>query len=170
VSGRRRATADSGKPAFELRRARPSDAAELVRLFRRFYREEAFARTAIAAVPRTLACVLRRKETAAFVAEAGGLVVGAAAMSTAYGLEVGLYGEIEDIYVLPRWRRRGVASALVEACLAWARARGCHDVEIVLTPHAQAKEGLAARYAKRGFQSSGRVIWYKDLPKRNRRR
>lgn len=124
----------------------------------------------MAGVPRTLAGVLRRKDTAAFVAEAGGRIVGAAAMSTAYGLEVGLYAEIEDIYALPEWRSRGIASALVEACLAWAKRRGCHDVEIVLTPHAQAKKGLAAWYAKRGFADSGRVIWYRELPKPKRRR
>jgi GNAT superfamily N-acetyltransferase len=114
--------------------------------------------------------VLRRRDTAAFVAEAQGVIVGAAALSTAYGLEVGLYAELEDLYVLPAWRGRGVASALVEACLAWAARRGCHDVEIVLTQHAQAKKGLAAWYARRGFENSGRVIWYRELPKRKRRR
>jgi aminoglycoside 6'-N-acetyltransferase I len=158
------------RATFKVRRARRADAAALVKLFRRFYREERFPGEAIARVPQTLARVLRRKDTAAFVAEAGGDVVGAAAMSTAYGLEVGLYAEIEDIYVLPEWRERGIASALVEACLAWARARGCHDVEIVLTPHAQGKKGLATWYARRGFESSGRVIWFRDLPKRKRRR
>jgi GNAT superfamily N-acetyltransferase len=160
----------SRRRAFRVRPARRADAAALARLFRRFYREERFSRAAVMRVPRTLAGVLRRKDTAAFVAEAGGAIVGAAAMSTAYGLEAGLYGELEDLYVLPEWRNRGVASVLVEACLAWAHAQGCHDVEIVLTPHAQAKKGLAAWYAKRGFERSGRVIWSRDLPKRKRRR
>ena len=160
----------SRRAAFKVRRARRADTAVLTKLFRRFYREEHFSRAAIAAVPRTLAGVLRRKDTAAFVAVANGVIVGAAATSTAYGLEVGLYGEIEDLYVLSEWRERGVATALIDACLDWARARGCHDVEIVLTPHAQGKKGLAAWYAKRGFESSGRVIWYRELPKRKRRR
>lgn len=160
----------SARAVCKVRRARRADSAALAKLFRRFYGDERFTSEAIARVPRTLAGVLRRKDTAAFVADAGGTIVGAAAMSTAYGLEVGLYGEIEDLYVLSEWRRRGVASALVEACLDWARARGCRDVEIVLTPHAQRKKGLAAWYAKRGFESSGRVIWSRALPKRKRRR
>ena len=99
----------SRRVALEVRRARQSDAAALIKLFRRFYREERFPRAAIARVPRTLAAVLRRNDTPVFVAEAGGRIIGAAAMSTAYGLEVGLYGELEDIYVLPEWRRCGVA-------------------------------------------------------------
>jgi GNAT superfamily N-acetyltransferase len=160
----------SPRSAFKVRRARRADAASLTSLFRRFYREERFSRAAIARVPQTLVGVLRRKDTAAFVAMADRVIVGAAAMSTAYGLEVGLYAEIEDLYVLPEWRQRGIANALVEACLAWARARGCHDVEIVLTPHAQAKKSLADWYGKRGFESSGRMIWYRELPKRKRRR
>lgn len=159
----------SGRRMFRVRRARRADTGALVKLFRRFYREERFSRAAIARVPETLAGVIRRKDTAAFVAVAGGAIVGAAAMSTAYGLEVGPYAELEDIYVLPEWRGRGVASALVEVCLEWAERRGCHDVEIVLTPHAQRKKGLATWYAKRGFESSGRVIWYKELPRRKRR-
>lgn len=160
----------AAEPRLSVRRARRSDAAALVILFRRFYREERFSRAAIAAVPRTLREVLRRRDTAAFVAEAGGEIVGAAAMSTAYGLEVGLYGELEDMYVLPQWRQNGVASRLVDPCFAWAAAQGCHDVEIVLTPHAQAKNGLAAWYARRGFASTGRVIWSRELPRRKRRR
>jgi GNAT superfamily N-acetyltransferase len=155
---------------FKVRSARRSDSAPLAALFRRFYREERFPSSAVAMVARTIPAVLRRRDTAAFVAVADGAIVGAAAMSTAYGLEVGLYAELEDIYVLPEWRGRGVASGLVEACLAWATRRGCHDVEIVLTRHAQAKKSLAAWYAKRGFESSGRVIWYRELPKRKRRR
>ena len=160
----------SGRRAFHVRRARRTEAGALTKLFRRFYREERFSRAAIARAPETVTGVLRRRDTAAFVAKAGGAIIGAAAMSTAYGLEAGLYGEIEDIYVLSDWRRCGVASALVEACLTWARARGCHDVEIVLTPHAQVKKDLAAWYAKRGFKCSGRVIWHRELPQRKRRR
>src|SRR5262249_4967401 len=121
MSGRAAGAAGSARVSIAVRRARRSDAADLARLFRRFYREERFSRAAIERVPRTLAEVLRRRGAAVFVAEARGVIIGAAAMSTAYGLEVGPYAELEDIYVLPAWRRRGAATALVEACLAWAK-------------------------------------------------
>jgi GNAT superfamily N-acetyltransferase len=146
-----------------IRAARRGDYGALAKLFRRFYREEGFSRAALARVPRTLAEVLRRRDTAAFLAEAQGRIVGAIALSSAYGLEVGAYAEIEDLYVLPGWRRHGVASALVAAGLDWARRRGCHDVEVVLTPHAQGQRALLQWYRRRGFADTGRRIFERAL-------
>ena len=76
---------------------------------------------------------------------------------------MGLYAELEDLFVEPAWRRGGVATALVEAAADWARAKGCSDIEIVVTPHAQAKAGLAAWYEARGFVDTGRVIYERAL-------
>lgn len=150
------------RAAFAVRQAGAGDFDALLPLFERFYREEGFA-DALGGVAANLRQILVRQDTAAFVAEADGTAVGAAAMSTAFGLEAGLYAELEDLYVDPAWRGRGVASALVKAGAAWARGRGCRDVEIVLTPHAQAKDGLAPWYEARGFRSTGRVIYERRL-------
>jgi len=141
-----------------VRQAGPGDFDALLALFERFYREEGFD-DAVAAVAGNLRQILQREDTAAFVAEIGGKAVGAAALSTAFGLEAGAYAELEDLYVDPAWRGRGVASALVAAGADWARARGCRDLEIVLTPHAQAKDDLVTWYEARGFESTGRVIY-----------
>ena len=143
---------------FAIRRATAADFDPLLALFERFYREEGFEE-AVSVVAANLRQLLVREDTAAFVAEADGAAVGAAAMSSAFGLEAGLYAELEDIYVDPAWRGRGVASALVEAGVSWARQRGCRDVEIVLTPHAQAKDDLVQWYEALGFVSTGRVIY-----------
>ncbi|MEQ8356700.1 MAG: GNAT family N-acetyltransferase [Kiloniellaceae bacterium] len=147
---------------ISVRRAEAADHAALLPLFERFYREEGFD-DAVAVVAENLRQILAREDTAAFIAESGGKAVGAAAVSTSFGLEAGLYAELEDLYVDPVWRQRGVASVLVEAVLEWAKARGCRDVEIVLTPRAQAKDDLAPWYAARGFVDTGRLIYERRL-------
>ena len=145
-----------------VRRAAADDLAAVQALFEAFYREEGLT-DAVAALAQTLPGVLARQDTACFVAEAGGEIVGAAALSTSYGLEVGLYAELEDLYVTPAWRGRGVASALTDSVLEEARGRGCADVQVVLTTHAQANTGLVDWYALRGFTATGRVILEHEL-------
>ena len=148
--------------AVAVRVAGPDDLARLLPLFERFYHEEGFPE-AVAGVADNLRQVLAREDTAAFIALAGEEAVGAAAASTSFGLEVGLYAELEDLFVEPAWRRGGVASALVEAAADWARSKGCSDMEIVLTPHAQAKADLAPWSKARGFVDTGRVIYERSL-------
>jgi len=155
------ATVPAGE-AVTVRRAAPADFDALLPLFEHFYWEEGFD-DAVAVVAANLRQILVREDTAAFLAEAAGQAVGAAAASSAFGLEAGAYAELEDLYVDPAWRKRGVASALVAAVLDWAKGRGCRDVEIVLTPHAQAKDDLAPWYEARGFVSTGRVIYERRL-------
>ncbi|MEO3429699.1 GNAT family N-acetyltransferase [Pelagibius sp. CAU 1746] len=147
---------------LEVRLAEPADFDDLLQLFERFYREEGFE-AAIGGLAKNLRQILSRDDTAALVARIEGKAAGAAAMSSAFGLEAGFYAELEDLFVDPAWRGRGVASALVEAAASWARARGCRDLEIVLTPHAQAKDDLAPWYEARGFVSTGRIIYERAL-------
>ncbi len=145
-----------------VRQAESSDFDRLLPLFECFYREEGFE-SAVAGVAGTLRQILQRDDTAAFVALLGERAVGAAATSSAFGLEVGLYAELEDLFVDPDCRGRGVASALVEAAADWARAKGCSDIEIVLTPHGQADDKLIPWYKARGFADTGRVIYERSL-------
>lgn len=149
-------------PGMAVRQAGAADYNAALPLFQRFYREEGFPE-AIERVPATLRGVLGRDDTAVFLAWAGDAAVGGASISTAYGLEVGLYAELEDLYVEPAWRGNGVASQLVEAACAWATRKGCTDVEIVLTPHAQGKGELVAWYKARGFADTGRIIFERAL-------
>lgn len=150
------------KKAPEVQRAGPTDYDDLLGLFERFYREEGFE-DAVEGVAENLRQILARADTAAFVARAGTRAVGAAAVSTAFGLEAGAYAELEDLYVDPEWRGKGVASALVDAVTEWAREEGCRDVEIVLTPHAQGKKSLAAWSKARGFEDTKRIIYERRL-------
>ena len=65
------------------------------------------------------------------VAEQDGSVVGFATWIDADGV-----AELEDLFVDPRWRRRGIATALVEGIAEVMRARGVERLEVIANPHA----------------------------------
>jgi ribosomal protein S18 acetylase RimI-like enzyme len=53
-------------------------------------------------------------------------------------------GQVEDLFVLPEYRRRGIATALIHHCVADARARGAGAVIIVADPKDTPKNIYAA--------------------------
>lgn len=67
-----------------------------------------------------------------FVAVEDGSVVGFATWAAAGGTI-----ELEDLFVDPGWRRRGIASALVSRIVEVLRARGVQRLEVTANPHAQ---------------------------------
>lgn len=69
-------------------------------------------------------------------------------------------GVIGRMAVLPAWRRRGVGSALLGACLARAKARGL----VRLTLHAQTH--ALALYAREGFRPGGPEFDEAGIPHR----
>ena len=58
-------------------------------------------------------------------------------------------GYIFNVYTHPRWRRRGYAGQLVQACVNWLRERGIHSVSL----HAS-QQGQSV-YARLGFHAPG---------------
>jgi RimJ/RimL family protein N-acetyltransferase len=62
------------------------------------------------------------------------------------------FGEI-GMLVAADWRGRGVGTALVEAAIEWAKARGLHKLTLSVFPHNEAAIGL---YRKFGFIEEGR--------------
>jgi RimJ/RimL family protein N-acetyltransferase len=92
---------------------------------------------------------LERDDTAVFVAEAGGELVGH------LGLVLARYGVADlGMLVAAGWRGRGVGSALLRAGIDWARRAGAHKVTLQVWPHNQAAVAL---YEKFGFQREGRL-------------
>jgi len=67
-----------------------------------------------------------------YVAEEDGSVVGFATWA-----ETGAAIELEDLFVDPGWRRRGIAAALVSRIVDVLRARGVECLEVTANPHAQ---------------------------------
>jgi GNAT superfamily N-acetyltransferase len=67
-----------------------------------------------------------------YVAEEDGAVVGFATWAQADGAT-----ELEDLFVDPPWRRRGIAAALVSRIVDVLRVRGVRCLEVTANPHAQ---------------------------------
>lgn len=66
-----------------------------------------------------------------YVAETEGSLVGFATW-----IEIDHIFELEDLFVDPGWRRRGIAAALVDRIVEVLRARGVRRLEVTANPHA----------------------------------
>jgi GNAT superfamily N-acetyltransferase len=93
--------------------------------------------------------------------------VGITTISTNRGVEFGLQGEIGDLYVVPEARGRGIARALVDASLAWCRARGSASVQVVITPEGQKTHDLLGFYDRLGFAPTARTLVLREFEPRS---
>ena len=73
-----------------------------------------------------------------YVAEEDASVVGFATWADADGAV-----ELEDLFVDPGWRRRGIATALVSRIVDVLRARDVQALEVTANPHAQGGSSAA---------------------------
>lgn len=95
------------------------------------------------------------------VARQGGAAVGVSYVAMIWSLEHGgLSSWLEELYVLPEWRGRGVGASLVRASLAAARERGCVMMDLEVTEdHARA----ARLYEREGFLALARGRWVRGV-------
>lgn len=131
-------------------------------LLRRFFTEEGFA-TPLDQVRDSLDVMIGHPATAVFLAWQTGAPVAVATVSYTPSLEHGLYAELEDLYVLPEARGRGLARSLVEACCEWCRARGCSSLEVCVTPEAEVAHRLTQFYDRLGFTNTDRSLLSRSL-------
>ncbi len=131
-------------------------------LLERFFHEEGFD-TPVAQIRVSLAVMLISQLSAVFLARQDGAALGVATVTTSLGLEYGLSAEIEDLYVLPQARGRGIASALIEAACNWCRRKGCSLVLVTVTPQGDDAHGLMDFYQQRGFVNTRRVLLERSL-------
>ncbi|HYY78448.1 MAG TPA: GNAT family N-acetyltransferase [Actinomycetes bacterium] len=142
--------------------ARPEQAAAVTGLLVRFFAEEGFAVPA-ATIGERVAAFLTEPANAVFLAWRGGRAVGVATVTTRFGIEYGLGGELEDLYVLPGARGAGVAGRLIDAAAGWCRSRGGTQLEVCVTPEGQRAHDLVGFYRRRGFADQGRRLLNRPL-------
>jgi ribosomal protein S18 acetylase RimI-like enzyme len=134
--------------SFEIRSAGPADAHAMARLLAAVAAE----RDGIATEPpvdvEERAAHFARTAEATLVADVAGQVVGMV------HVEVSRFG-FGDLGMLvdAAWRERGVGSALVQAAIGWARARGLHKLCLEVFP---SNAPAIALYTKFGFSEEGR--------------
>ena len=100
----------------------------------------------------------RRDECLYLVAWEGGTPVGQALLhrrrpsALAVAGVVDLLPYIEDVFVLPEWRNRGIGTALLEAAESAAAARGDRGVSLAVSTGNAAARRL---YTRRGYVDAG---------------
>lgn len=147
---------------MSLRTARESDLPALLSLAVAFYEEDGFT-TPEGELRANLATLVTSSAARVAVSEDAGRVVAFAITTTSFGLESGLIAELEDLYVAPEARRRGVANRLIEDSRRWAEERGCSLLEVVIAPNGNDVGHLLDFYGKRGFQDEGRRLLSQPL-------
>jgi putative acetyltransferase len=135
---------------IRIRPALPGESAAFVGIIEAVFREYGFVFEARDEVPDILDLdrVYDGISAAFFAAEAGGSPV------ATIGVKLrGEAAEILRLYVLPAWRRRGLARRLCDEAIAWARGRGARRIELWSDTRFTAAHEL---YRGMGFTQEGR--------------
>lgn len=147
---------------INVRRATIAEQRIVLPLLERFFAEEGFE-TPADQIRAALLDLLTDEGSGVFVAWLDGAVTGVATVTTSCGIEFGLSAELEDLYVVPEVRGRGVGGKLIETVLRWCRSKHCTLVAATVTPEGQAAHDLIGYYTAHGFRETGRTLLYAHL-------
>lgn len=86
-----------------------------------------------------------------------GFIEGSIRSDYVNGTESSPVGFVEGVYVVPRWRRLGIARQLFDAVADWARARGCRELasDALIDNDVSQRAHLAL-----GFRETERVVYF----------
>lgn len=156
-------TPSDGVPEPLLRTARIDDLPELLRLAREFYDEDGFT-TSDADLERNFRALLGDEDNAyVCLATVDGACVGFALTTNRMILESGNVAELQDLYVMPAYRRHGIGDVLIDDAVEWAAERQASMVEVVVAPNDRDVSRLVAYYERLGFRDEGRLTLALDL-------
>ncbi|MCA0996616.1 GNAT family N-acetyltransferase [Alloyangia pacifica] len=147
-------------PKVRVRTAGLSDFEALAALFPEFFAEDGIS-VDPEAIRTNLHRMLQDDRACIFVAEAGANIVGMASGILTFGVEFGCSAEVEDLYVVPSFRGRGLAKALLNCVLDWADSRGAAEIILVVTEEAERNQGLTGFYEGFGFKDAKRITMYR---------
>jgi aminoglycoside 6'-N-acetyltransferase I len=145
-----------------LRSATKDDLPNLVELTAAFYREDGFT-TPQHALGERFSWFLDQADARVTVAATSNAIIGFALTTTRLILESGLVAELQDLYVDPRYRGKGIGSALVTDAVRWARSGSASILDVVIAPNGRDVTHLNRYYAHLDFVDKGRRIVHLDL-------
>jgi GNAT superfamily N-acetyltransferase len=71
--------------------------------------------------------------------------------------------EIDELYVPPSERHRGVATALVETVASWATGQGCTACRVAVGPDGELRHGVSGFFGAHGFDDEYRKVLARAL-------
>lgn len=149
---------------MEIRRAAPADIPRLLTLVRRYWDFEGIGGFAALRVELVLQQLLEEHSSrgAVWVAESAGTLLGYLTAVLVMSVEhQGLMGEIDELYVVPEARSRGIGAQLLTAVETALAERGCTRLQLQI---GAGNSAARAFYARRGYCArAGYELWDKPL-------
>jgi len=137
----------STSPGIAVRVATANDIGSLVLLMGEFYAESGYPLEADWATSSFAALLSRPDWGRTWLAHRREQPIGYVVLSVRYTMEHGgLSGYVDDLFVRPSFRRRGVARALLDELLEDCRARGCRSVQVEVASANAAALGVYAKF------------------------
>jgi GNAT superfamily N-acetyltransferase len=142
--------------SYALRPATPADVPALVALMQAFYAESDFPLAAGPAARAFDALLADPRLGGAWLAEDGADAIGHVVLTVCFSMEYGgPRGFIDDLYVRPAARGRGVGAGLLAAARAAAIERGVRALHVEVGPDNAVARRL---YARAGYADSGHLL------------
>jgi len=146
---------------YEALKPTQAEIPELVALMREFYAESGFPLPEEAAARTFAALIDDPRLGQIFLLRAGGQAAGFVVLTVCFSMEYGgLKGFVDDLFVAPGFRRRGLGGLALAAVLAECHERGVRALLVETGPENKA---ALATYKAAGFGENGRIFLSQSL-------
>ncbi len=144
-----------------IRSARTDDVPALARLVEEYWSFEGISGFDLDRVQRMLSDALASGHAVCWLAECGGEVGGYLLAALLFSLEHGgPMAEVDEFFVAPAFRKKGIGAALLQRAESALESRGVHRLQLQLgSSNANAREF----YTTRGYGRSTFDLWEKAL-------